>query len=81
MRICLISPEASRDLDKIFDYFASHNVEAGEKFVLAFEKKCEKLLQFPKFRISFLKIIIYPISSAIAQHHPKDDHAVPEDIL
>jgi len=30
---------ASEDLDKIFDYFASNNVEAGEKFVIDFEKK------------------------------------------
>jgi toxin ParE1/3/4 len=47
MRTCLISPEASQDLDDIFDYFASNNVEAGERFVIAFENKCEKLLQFP----------------------------------
>ncbi len=47
MSICLISPEASQDLDKIFSYFTSRNVDAGERFVLAFEKKCENLRQFP----------------------------------
>ena len=47
MRICLISPEASQDLDGIFDYFAQKNVEAGERFVISFKRKCEKLLQFP----------------------------------
>lgn len=36
MRTCLISPEASQDLDEIFDYFASNNVEAGERFVISF---------------------------------------------
>ncbi len=53
MRTCLISPEASQDLDKIFDYFASNNVEAGERFVLTFENKCEKLLRFPNMGRSY----------------------------
>ena len=53
MRTCLISPEASQDLDKIFDYFASRNVDAGERFVIAFEKKCENLLQFPNMGRSY----------------------------
>ena len=56
MRSCLISPEASQDLDKIFDYFASNNIEAGERFVIAFEKKCEKLLQFPNMGRSYQDI-------------------------
>lgn len=47
MSICIISPEASKDLDEIFNYFASNNVDAGERFVLAFEKKCQKLIKFP----------------------------------
>ena len=38
MTICIISPEASKDLDEIFDYFAGNNVDAGERFVIAFEK-------------------------------------------
>lgn len=53
MRTCLISPEASQDLDGIFDYFAINNVDAGDKFVIAFEKKCEQLLQFPKMGRSY----------------------------
>ena len=56
MRTCLISPEASQDLNKIFDYFASNNVEAGERFVIAFEKKCEKLLRFPNIGRSYQDI-------------------------
>lgn len=56
MSICLISPTASQDLDEIFDYFASRNVEAGERFVTAFEKKCNNLLQFPKMGRSYQDI-------------------------
>ncbi|MGK7921978.1 MAG: type II toxin-antitoxin system RelE/ParE family toxin [Trichodesmium sp.] len=53
MRICLISPQASQDLDEIFDYFANHNVGTGERFLIAFETNCEKLLQFPNMGIKF----------------------------
>jgi toxin ParE1/3/4 len=56
MNICLISPNASQDLDEIFDYFASRNVDAGERFVIAFEKKCEHLLQFPNIGKSYQDI-------------------------
>ena len=56
MRTCLISPDASQDLDKIFFYFSSNNVEAGERFVIAFEKKCEKLLRFPNMGRSYQDI-------------------------
>ncbi|WP_107668077.1 type II toxin-antitoxin system RelE/ParE family toxin [Cyanothece sp. BG0011] len=53
MTICLISPQASRDLDDIFDYFAQVSVDAGERFVLEFEKKCNNLKQFPKMGRSY----------------------------
>ncbi|MEM1167732.1 MAG: type II toxin-antitoxin system RelE/ParE family toxin [Cyanobacteria bacterium P01_H01_bin.35] len=43
-------------MDEIFDYFASQNVEAGERFVIAFENKCEKLLQFPSMGRSYQDI-------------------------
>lgn len=43
----IISPEASQDLDEITDYFASRNIEAGERFVNAFEQKCRNLVKFP----------------------------------
>ena len=56
MKNCLISPSASQDLDQIFDYFASHNVDAGEKFVISFEKKCQNLLQFPNMGRSYQDI-------------------------
>jgi toxin ParE1/3/4 len=53
MSICILSPAASRDLDEIFDYFASRNVEAGERFVIAFEQKCQNLMKFPKMGRSY----------------------------
>ncbi len=56
MIICLISPEASQDLDEIFYYFANHNVGVGERFVIAFENKYEKLLQFPNMGKSYQDI-------------------------
>ncbi|MFM7887511.1 MAG: type II toxin-antitoxin system RelE/ParE family toxin, partial [Pseudanabaena sp.] len=43
----IISPLASRDLDDIFDYFAEFSVDAGERFVDDFNKKCRNLVAFP----------------------------------
>jgi toxin ParE1/3/4 len=43
----IISPLASRDLDNIFDYFAEFSVNAGERFVDDFNKKCRNLVSFP----------------------------------
>ena len=43
----IISPLASRDLDDIFDYFAEFSVDAGERFVDDFNKKCRNLAAFP----------------------------------
>jgi toxin ParE1/3/4 len=34
MKIHIISPEASRDLLEIIDYFANRNIDAGERFVM-----------------------------------------------
>lgn len=42
----IISPLASRDLDDIFDYFAEFSVDAGERFVDDFNKKCRNLVSF-----------------------------------
>lgn len=33
MKIHIISPEASRDLSEIIDYFVTKNIDAGERFV------------------------------------------------
>jgi toxin ParE1/3/4 len=48
-----ISLEASQDLDDILDYFLSRNIEAGEKFIREFNKKCEYLTIFPNIGRSY----------------------------
>jgi toxin ParE1/3/4 len=45
MKQHIISPEASQDLEEIIDYFASVNIDAGERFVDEFNKKCKYLQQ------------------------------------
>ena len=47
MNSYIISPSASRDLNEITDYFASINVERGERLIAAFDKKCQNLINFP----------------------------------
>jgi toxin ParE1/3/4 len=42
-----IAKEASQDLDEILDYFLTLNIEAGERFVQSFNRKCQNLVQFP----------------------------------
>ncbi|WP_254567961.1 type II toxin-antitoxin system RelE/ParE family toxin [Oscillatoria sp. HE19RPO] len=49
----LISPDVIRELNEIFDYFASRSVSAGERFVEAFENKCRYLIQFPNLGRSY----------------------------
>jgi toxin ParE1/3/4 len=56
MNTCIISLAASQDLDEIFDYFASRSVEAGERFVAAFEQKCQNLVKFPNIGRSYGEI-------------------------
>jgi toxin ParE1/3/4 len=43
----LITLEASRDLNEIVDYFQERNLDAGDRFVAAFNQKCQYLTQFP----------------------------------
>ena len=45
----IISPEAIRDLDEIADYFVARNVEAGERFIDEFTKKCRYLIEFSRY--------------------------------
>ncbi|WP_333372805.1 type II toxin-antitoxin system RelE/ParE family toxin [Microcoleus sp. N9_B4] len=49
----IISPEASRDLNEITDYFATRNIDAGEQFVEDFDKKCRNLVKFPNIGRSY----------------------------
>lgn len=43
----LINVLASQDLKEIADYFAENSLEAGERFFLAFNRKCQQLVAFP----------------------------------
>jgi plasmid stabilization system protein ParE len=43
----LIALEASRDLNEIVDYFQARDLDAGDRFIAAFNQKCEYLTQFP----------------------------------
>lgn len=38
---------ASQDLNQIADYFAENNLEAGDRFFRAFNRKCQQLVEFP----------------------------------
>lgn len=53
----IISLEASRDLEEIIDYFASRNIEVGERFVNEFNQKCEHLTKFPNMGRSYAEIV------------------------
>jgi toxin ParE1/3/4 len=52
----IISPSASKDLNEISNYFFAHNIQAGEKLFLEFNKKCQKLTQFPKMGRSYAHV-------------------------
>jgi toxin ParE1/3/4 len=47
MKRHIISQPAIQDLEEIIDYFSSRNLEAGERFINEFEKKCKYLANFP----------------------------------
>ncbi|MEG4343937.1 type II toxin-antitoxin system RelE/ParE family toxin [Microcoleus sp. A003_D6] len=47
MNRLLITLEASRDLSEISDYFLAQSVDAGDRFVEGFGKKCQQIAQFP----------------------------------
>lgn len=56
MSQCFVSPTASRDLDAIGDYFVTRNIEAGERLLREFVKKCENLVKFPNMGRSYDRI-------------------------
>jgi toxin ParE1/3/4 len=56
MSQCFVSPTASRDLDAIGDYFVARNIEAGERLLREFVKKCENLVKFPNRGRSYDRI-------------------------
>jgi toxin ParE1/3/4 len=47
---------ASRDLNEIADYFAENNLEAGDLFFRAFNRKCQQLVAFPNSGKSYATI-------------------------
>ena len=60
----IIAPSASRDLNQISEYFLSRNLEAGEKLLQEFKKKCKYLVSFPNIGKSYddLKIGLQSLS-------------------
>ncbi len=49
----IISQPAIGDLESISSYFAEVNVEAGEKFLQGFSKRCQQLVNFPNIGRSY----------------------------
>ncbi|MBE9064141.1 type II toxin-antitoxin system RelE/ParE family toxin [cf. Phormidesmis sp. LEGE 11477] len=47
MRVLRITVPASQDLGEISDYFLERSVDAGERFVKAFDQKCQYIARFP----------------------------------
>ncbi|AFY58658.1 plasmid stabilization system protein [Rivularia sp. PCC 7116] len=52
----VLAQEATQDLDDILDYFLSHNIDAGERFIQEFNKKCKYLTQFPNIGRSYANL-------------------------
>ncbi len=52
----IINILATRDLNDIADYFAEDNLEAGERFFRAFNRKCQQLVNFPNSGKSYATI-------------------------
>ncbi|MCY6490708.1 type II toxin-antitoxin system RelE/ParE family toxin [Leptolyngbya sp. GGD] len=48
-----IAPAASRDLNRILDYFLERSIDASEKFVDEFERKCRNIVSFPNIGKSY----------------------------
>ena len=49
----IISRPAIRDLESISAYFTDVNIEAGEKFLQGFSKRCKQLASFPNIGRSY----------------------------
>lgn len=78
MNSYIISPSASRDLNEITDYFASINVERGERLIAAFDKKCQNLITFPLMGRSYEDIKPglrgVPLDGYIILYHTTDNN-------
>ncbi|MGK7890802.1 MAG: type II toxin-antitoxin system RelE/ParE family toxin [Leptolyngbyaceae cyanobacterium] len=56
MKRFILAREATRDLSEISDYFLQQSVDAGDRFVEAFDKKCQYLARFPYLGRSYAHI-------------------------
>ncbi len=76
MKQHIISPEANQDLEEIIDYFTSRNIDAGERFVDEFNKKCRYLANFPNMGRSYTDVKDYlrgvPIENYIILYRVTD---------
>jgi toxin ParE1/3/4 len=77
MKRHIISQPAIRDLEEIIDYFSTYNIEAGERFINEFEKKCQSLANFSNMGRSYghlkpsLRGLV--LSGYIIFYRPMDD--------
>ena len=55
-RSLIISPTAIQDLKNILNYFFERNVDAGENFANTFERKCQKIANFPNMGRSYAEL-------------------------
>lgn len=56
MKSLRITVPASKDLNTISDYFLTQSVEAGERFVEAFDQKCQHLAKYPYIGKSYVDL-------------------------
>jgi plasmid stabilization system protein ParE len=65
----ILAPSATRDLDRLSQYFLETNVEAGERLFKALNQKFYNLTQFPKSGnatpISILKSEVYSLKNTL----------------
>jgi toxin ParE1/3/4 len=80
MNPCVITLQASQDLDEISEYFVSRNVEAGEKLLQLFNEKCARLMQFPNMGKSYAHIRSWlrgvPLNNYIIFYEVLDDEII-----
>jgi toxin ParE1/3/4 len=73
----IISPEAIRDLDEITSYFADRNVNAGDRLLDEFTRKCRYLTQFPLMGRRYTEVRSYlrgiPMQNYILFYRILDD--------
>jgi toxin ParE1/3/4 len=56
MRTLLITTPASQDLEEISEYFLEASVDAGDRFVEGFGKKCQQLARYPYIGKSYAQL-------------------------